>query len=550
MNMKHRWHGVPHIALLLTLMVATWPAAAAETAQPLLQQARAAAAAGDSERAIALYDQALVAAPNDVLALAESAQQLSWLGRYDASLERYDRALALDPSSRFALLERAKVLSWAKRYSESIDAFDRLLARDPDDLDARLGRARALSWSGQLTAARGAYQAILDDHPGQADALLGIAQTHAWGGALGEARRGYGAANLALGGRPDAEVGLAYLDLWEGSPMQALKAAERLAARHPGNGDVRELVKAAHRATAPWIAAGWSQMDDTDHNLLTLRRVEAGTWLPIGLNTRLVYSDYDVRTAGTRGDITSLQAFAGWMPRPRHHLEAMLGVDRLGRPAQPGKQVSDFGLAYHFPLGAAWSGWVGAQREPYRYSVPLIDNRIVIDSVVAGVNGRMGDNWLGSAEVSRWQLSDDNERLAVDLSARRRWKAGDHKLEAGIGLRWLDWRDDLDNGYFDPSGFKSMGLLGRAYGPLTANGRATYDLSIEAGMQSFDASGRRTTSDPYYLVVGRASWQATDSLRLEIFGEAGSYASEGSEDWRYARAGARFVWQFGARRQP
>lgn len=550
--MNNRRRGVPRIALLLTIAVVTWPAAAAETetAQSLLQQARAAAAAGDAEQAIALYDQALVTAPNDAVALGESAQQLSWLGRYDAAIERFDRVLVLDPANRFALLERAKVLSWARRYSESIDAFDRLLTQDPDDLDARLGRARALSWSGQLVVARDAYKAILDDHPGQADALLGIAQTHAWSGSLGEARRGYGAANLALDGRPDAEVGLAYLDLWEGSPVQALEAAERLAARHPGNGDVRELVKAARQATAPWVAAGWSQMDDTDHNLLTMRRFEAGAWLPVGLNMRLVHSDYDVRTGGTQGGITSLQAFAEWMPRPRHRVEAMLGIDRLERPAQPDRTVTDVGLAYRFPLGATWSGWVSAQREPYRYSVPLIDNRIVIDSVAAGVSGRINDHWFVSADVSGWQLSDDNERLAVDLSARRRWKAGDHTLEAGVGMRWLDWRDDLDNGYFDPAGFKSAGLLGRAYGPLTVNGRATYDFSIEAGMQSFDASGRRTSSDPYYVAVGRVGWQATDSLRLEIYGEAGSYASEGSEDWRYARAGARFVWQFGARREP
>ena len=153
-----------------------------------------------------------------------------------------------------------------------------------------------------------------------------------------------------------------------------------------------------------------------------------------------------------------------------------------------------------------------------------------------------------SAEASVWRLSDDNERLGFDVSARHRWKTGGHTLEAGLGARWLDWRDDVDNGYFDPSGFRSAGLLGRAFGPLTVDGRATYDLSIEAGTQSFGTAGRRTSSDPYYLAVGRVGWQATDSLRLEFFGEAGSYASEGSEDWRYTRAGARFVWRFGARR--
>lgn len=535
-------------ATLFAVLIASWAAAAAASDPSLLQQARAAGAAGEAERAVALYDAALASDTTDVGALAESAQQLSWLGRYDAALERYERVLALDPASRFALLERAKVLSWARRYRESIAAFDRLLTGYPGDLDGRIGRARALSWSGEMAAARAAYHDVLRDHPDQPDALLGIAQTYAWSGALGEARRGYDAANLALGGRPDAEVGLAYLDLWEGSPAEALAAAKRLAALHPGNGDVRELVRAAQRATAPWVAVSWNQMDDTEQNLITMRRIEAGGWLPGGLRARLAYSDYDVSTAGARGGIQSLQGFAEWIPRPRHRLEAMLGIDRLERPAQPGSSVTDAGLAYRFPLGPAWNGWVSVQREPYRYSVPLVDNRVVIDSLVAGAAGRIGDNWLVSAEASGWRLSDDNRRNAIDLSARRQWHAGTHTLEAGLGARWLDWRDDRDNGYFDPSGFRSIGLLGRAYGPLTAGGRATYDLSVEAGTQSFDASGVRTSADPYYLAVGRLGWQMGDSLRLECFAEAGSFASEGSAQWRYARAGARFVWQFGTGR--
>lgn len=546
MQVSRRHKSLP--ATLFAVLIASWTAAAFASDPVLLQQARAAGAAGEAERAVALYDAALAGGTPGVDALAESAQQLSWLGRYDAALQRYERVLALDPASRFALLERAKVLSWARRYPESIAAFDQLLAAYPGDLDGRIGRARAWSWSGELSAARDAYEEVLRDYPEQPDALLGIAQTYAWSGALGEARRGYDTANLALGGRPDAEVGLAYLDLWEGSPAEALAAGLRLAALHPGNGDVRELVRAARRATAPWVAVGWNQLDDTEQNLMTMGRVEAGGWLPGGLRARFAYSNYDVSTTGARGSIDSLQGFAEWLPRPRHRVEAMLGVDRLGRPSQPASSVTDAGVAYRFPLGPAWNGWFSVQREPYRYSVPLIDNRVVIDALLAGAAGRVGDDWFVSAEASGWQLSDNNERLAFDLWARRRAKAGDHTIEAGLGARWLDWRDDRDNGYFDPSGFRSVGLLARAYGPLTADRRATYDLSVEAGTQSFDAAGTRTSGDPYYLAAGRLGWQISNALRLECFAEAGSYASEGSADWRYARAGARLVWQFGTGR--
>lgn len=547
--MNETLRGLVCVAVLLGATAVAGVALAAEGRTESLSAARAAAAAGDAARAIALYNQVLTGDPDDPAALAESAQQLSWLGRYDEALSRYRRVLELEPENRFAHLEQAKVLSWARRYDESIAAFDRLLADDPQQLEARLGRARALSWAGRQPAARTAYQAVLADHPGQADALLGLAQTYAWSGALGEARRRYEAANLALAGRPDAEVGLAYLDLWEGSPVAARQAAERLAARHPGNGDVRELLVAARSATAPWLAAGWSQMDDSDGNLLTQHRVEAGFWGPGEIRTRLAWSDYDLRSAGEDGGIRSLQAFAEWMPAPRHRLDLMLGLDRLDRPEQPSHDVTTAGLAYRFPVSPAWSGWIGAQREPYRYSVPLIDNRIVIESVAAGTSGRAGQAWWLSIEASGWRLSDDNERLAADVSARRQWQAGGHSLELGLGARWLDWNEDLDHGYFDPTDFRSVGLLARAHGPLGGGGRATYDIGVESGVQSFDSGGRHTSSDAYYLAVGRIGWQVTDRVRLEAFGEAGSYASEGAEDWDYTRVGARLVWRLGTGRE-
>jgi tetratricopeptide (TPR) repeat protein len=524
--------------------------AGAEIDDAALAKARAAASAGDSASAIRLYDTLLDASPGEVLLLVESAQQLSWAGRYDEAIRRYDQALAREPGNRFARTERAKVLAWSGRYDEAADAFRALLAEDPDDLDARLGLARTLSWSGRQQEARTEYESILADHPGHGAATLGLAQTHAWSGEFELARPLYEQARQKLPDPKDAELGLAYVALWQGRLREAQAAATSLSTRYPGDPEVADLQRELNRATAPSVAVSWDQLDDTDRNLLTVSRLEGEARLPTGLGINLAYANYDMSSAGSRGSIDSLQATGSWSPKWRHRLEGMVGLDRLKTPTSSGKSVFDWGLTYRFPAGASVNGWVGMRNEPYRYSVPLIVNEIVVQSLFAGLEGSFGPNWRFYGEAEGWDVSDGNSRLAARLSGRYVWKHGLHSLEAGAAARWLDWDEDLDNGYFDPSNFSSLGATGRAYGPVPGPVALDYDVSAEVGFQSFDTEGANTRADPYYLVAGRLFWRFKESGRLELFGEAGSYASQGAEDWRYSRAGIRIVWAFGGGKAP
>lgn len=529
---------------VLTCLVAVAPSVASSD-QAALQKARAAANAGDRESAIRQYDELLRTSPDDVTLLVESAQQLSWAGRYEEAIRRYDLALSRDPGNRFARTERAKVQAWNGQYEEAAAGFRDLLASDPADLESRLGLARTLSWSGRQQEARAAYLSILADRPGLGEATLGLAQTYAWSGELEQARALYQQALPELSNPRDAELGLAYVALWQGRLREAQSAATSLAARYPGDPDVAALQRELNRTTAPWVAVSWDQLDDTDSNLLTTARLEGGAILPGGLGLGLSYTNYDMRTEGALGSIDSLQATATWSPAWRHEVKGMVGLDQLKTPVTSGQSVFDWGLTYRFPAGAAASGWIGARREPYRYSVPLVVNQIVVQSLFAGVEGQVGDRWRYSAEVEGWDVSDGNRRVAASLSGRYRWSRGPHQLEAGAATRWLDWDKDLDSGYFDPTDFLSVGATGRAFGPLSARARLDYDLSLELGLQSFDDAGVRTRADPYYVFSGRLSWRFAGSGRLELFGDAGSYASQGADDWRYSRAGIRLIWAFG-----
>jgi len=535
----------PRIVVVALAAALALGSAAAAAEADLLEQARAAANAGDLESSLDLYDRHLEAHPGDVQALNRSAQQLSWSRRFDEALERYDRALAIAPENYFARLERAKVLSWARRYPESVEAFEQLLESDPTDLDARLGLARVLSWSGELTESRAHYRKMLEDRPGEGAALLGVAQTYAWSGDLRQARRYYQQAALAMEESKDAEVGLAYIDLWEGASGRALASAEALDARHAGDGDVGDLLRAAREATAPWVASSWDRMTDSDDHRISTWRAEAGFWIPFGVASRLSYADYDIRSQQQRGKIRSFQARFDWVPLPEHRVSVMAGVDRWERPSQDADDTVDWGFNYAFPVRGTWSGWVAASREPYRYSVPLIDNRIVIESFGAGGSGTIPGDWRLSTQAGLWNTSDGNRRLSADVSARRQWRLGTHTVESGANLRWLDWREQMGNGYFDPSGFTAIGVPLRAFGPVSEAHSIRYDASVEVGVQSFSFAGSTTSLDPYYIAVGRLTQDVTTALRIEAFAEAGSYAAEGSDDWRYARAGARLVWRFG-----
>ncbi len=534
---------------LLPLLLTSTLLGTASTAQTIgddvLAEARTAAETGDMERSIALYDRFLAEHPDDIDALNRSAQQLSWDRRFDEALALYEHVLVLQPDNYMALLESAKVLSWDRRYEESIVAFETLLDTEPEDLDARLGLARVLSWSGRLGAAREQYLRILDDHPGHGEALLGVAQTYAWSGDLRQGRRFYQRAAEALDDPKDAEVGLAYIDLWEGASGRALATAEVLDARHAGDDDVGDLLRAARDATAPWISSSWDRMTDSDDHRTSTWRTEAGFWLPLGVAARLTYADYEIHSQQQVGTIRSLQARFDWVPRPEHRVEFMVGTDLWDRPAQASDSTFDWGFNYSFPVQGTWSAFVGAWREPYRYSVPLIDNRIVITAYSAGTSGRLPQDWRLVAAMGAWQTSDDNRRLSADLSLRRQWHLGRHTVESGGNLRWLDWREETGNGYFDPSNFLAVGAPLRAFGPLSEAHSIKYDVSVALGLQSFRFAGASTSLDPYYILVARLSQQVTAALRLEAFAEAGSYATEGSDDWRYSRGGARFVWQFG-----
>jgi thioredoxin-like negative regulator of GroEL len=182
--------------------------------EAFLERARARAAAGLTELAIADFRTYLSKHPGDPKASIDLAQALS--GSKDKGALReaifiYDAHLAKYPQDAAALLGRGRVKGWAgmtaeaakdlKAYaqlkqgdatvdleianvlaqgadpSESIPYYDRYVPRHPEDLDSRLRFARALLWSGNYSRAENELDALrraaqTDDRKGEIDLEL------------------------------------------------------------------------------------------------------------------------------------------------------------------------------------------------------------------------------------------------------------------------------------------------------------------------------------------------------------------------------------------
>jgi tetratricopeptide (TPR) repeat protein len=498
---------------------------------------------GDYEVALVLYNEILAEDPENQHALVRSGMLLSWSERYVEAIARYDRALALDPSQPKAMLERAKVLSWSKRYDEAIEGFQAILSVGTHDREARLGLARVLSWSGRQSAARLEYERLLETDPEDPEALLGVAQTHAWSGDDGRARPAY---ERALEADPDskgARLGLAYVDFRQNDLAAVERRLESLHADYPGDDEVSDLARLLSRARAPWMRFGWDRLDDTDENTLTTWMLEGGLGLVHAMDLRLGVARYDMTTLGADGAIDSMWAVVGWVPVRRHRLEARVGAD-VQRPSSGGDDtVAIGGVRYRFPLRERWTGHVSWDRDSFRYSVPILDNGIVMDAFAARAEGSFGDSWRAEAGVGAWSLSDGNDRKSLEGSVLHAWKIGEHTLEAGYAFRWFDWREDPGNGYFSPSDFTAHLALGRARGPVGKKGY--YDVAAEAGVQSFTQGTREVSADPavsLYAVAGRPLGAGFD---LEGFGAWSTSAPQGGENYRARRLGVRLRYTFG-----
>ncbi len=146
------------LGLLVALVLAWPPPAAAAQGYELLSAAREAARTDRNAASARLFGQYLAANPGDRrLVLREYADQLIYSGRPERGLPLLEELLSWDLSTderRQAQQSYALALLWSDQHRQALAAYDRLLTQDPANEDARLNRIRALQWTGRPDRAR------------------------------------------------------------------------------------------------------------------------------------------------------------------------------------------------------------------------------------------------------------------------------------------------------------------------------------------------------------------------------------------------------------
>lgn len=533
------------VAVTMALTIGVLAAAGFATAST--EDADRAFAAGDHERALALYDDALATNPDDVHALVRSGKLLSWSRQYDEAIARYDRVLAERPDHREAALERAKAMSWDRRFCEASDAFSDLVERDPSDTDARLGYARTLSWSGRQRAARAEYRQLFEERgPAATDAALGMAQTYAWSGHPQLAREWYGRLIDLDPGRKEAELGMAYADLGERRFRSARERTDALAERFPDDTEVADLDRANRRATAPWIRATADHIDDTDDNELSIARVEGGIGFGYHTDLTVGVAHYDLESPGLDGTIDSLYAVLGVTPTPNHRVTFRAGVDDKENSAGVSSGSGIGGVRWTWRARPSWTVGAGWNRDTLRYSPTILDNDVALEVADVSLSGRPAVNWRVSVGGGVADYNDGNERVDARAEAIYRFLDAPVWVESGYAFRFMDFDLDLANGYFDPEDFESHTWRSAVGGRHGKRG-VYWRIGADVGVQSFTLGGVDVSDDTVFGAEGLLGVPFRKARgAIEFYVNRTDYAAQSAAGFESRWYGVRWRWVFGA----
>ena len=462
-------------------------------AAPDPQAADAAFDAGDTPRALALYDEILADNPGDLNALLRSGKLLSWDRKYDEALSRYDRALTREPNSTPILLERAKVLLWAARYDEAVFAFGRVLKAEPMEPWALCGTAQAYAWRGRGREARPFYERALEAQPGMKEAVEGLDQLNLEGGET-------------------------------------------------------ETAKQPERALEPWVQIGAEKSDDSEENEMETYRAEGGVALPARLDVKAGYAHTDVHgpvaaDPHADGNADALYAVLGWQPREGQRGELRLGATRLKDSKGDGRTVGTGGLSYAFPM-VRWTGRAAIFRDPFLYSPRILDNEIDVTSLTFGAAGPASARCRIETNAGYGDFSDGNRRLSADAGAWYVWARPQRKLLAGGVVRYLGFSESLDHGYFDPSRLLAVVVSVRSDGSIGSSAWQ-YESAVEAGVQSFTLRDAEVQHEPLWNAYGLVSWPLPHGLSLQFYAILGNSSAAAGPGFRSWTGGVRLRYAIG-----
>jgi serine/threonine protein kinase len=115
--------------------------------------------------AIACYDKAIQAVPQDYLVWFKRSMALENMQAYEEAIESYNRVIQIHPDDYLAWFKRGKALEHVQRYEDAVKSYDKVIQIQPDNYWAWHDRGRVLEQSQRLEEAVVSYDRAVQLKP-------------------------------------------------------------------------------------------------------------------------------------------------------------------------------------------------------------------------------------------------------------------------------------------------------------------------------------------------------------------------------------------------
>lgn len=445
--------------------------------------------------------------------------------------EAYIKALSVKREA-FSMDERLQMtirLSWAGRLNESLKELEFIISEDRGNLKARIHYARVLSWSGRLDEALKEIDNVLEKEPENSDALLVKANILRWKGKHKEAIEVYN--NLLKKGDDfDTRLGLAYSLIGIG---EVTSAEENIGLLKPTYSyqekELLELKAYLKGVKGPQIHTSYSYYSDSDDN--AVKRYSAG----INMNRELWRFNLNYRLTTAEDNIYENKAHSltGGVYRRFNSggTGASIGIASLDNEDSStiltGNILTDLEIS-------RTSLSINLTRDVMTDTALLIEREIRYTEAGIRASGPLSERVSLEGSYRFRDYSDSNYSHDLQGTLRYNLIAGNPSIKAGYRIRYLDFKKQTGNGYFDPDNFLSHQVFVSLY---LEKERLYFFIEPYGGYQSFRRYGEKTDD---FFTGGSATlgYRIMDNLSIELNAEGGDYAAGAATGYKYWMAGA------------
>ena len=518
---------------------------------------------GEYGKSRGLYEQVVRNDPTNTRAWLRLATIYRWDGDYGDSIEAFETYLKANDEDYEAQLRYAQVLYFADQLKDAEDVLEALisdtdtpieiyeealatygavlnalgrskeaaemyrqaLVYNPHNVSARSQYAGVLAANGDLNEAIVQYEAALREDPGSGEVKLGLARTYSWQGDQGKARKYYNQVGMSDPYYGSSRIGLAYSHLASGDRSQALAMAAEAERYDPNNPELATLRAQLSNVGDPSIATTWLQSHDNDDN--DARRITTRLDIPLDARGTSVSVEYeelfldntllDEEAAGTYTRASLTIPMSG----QQAYLNLRGGFLDIDNRGNPDTSEWTHGVSYTAKLSDRFTFNTGYSDYTFYETTHLARSNVNVLEYTVGGQYKVSSNTTLIGDYSWADLSDGNNRNRLSLN----WQIGRMypqrgRLFYGVAYRYLNYSQDLNNGYWDPSNYH----YGEVYADWfdMSNRTLRFDGGLGYGFDHADGTG---SSGGFRYYAGLRAYPFGDKY---VF-KAGYRSSESSE---------------------